>query len=146
MASVSTYLNFPGHTAEAFEFYRSVFKTEYQGPVMRMGDLPPQEGMPPVPEAFKNLVMHVSLPIIGGHVLMGTDAVEGMGHPLTMGDHVSISIQPDSREEADALFAALSEGGKVEMPMAEMFWGAYWGSFTDRFGMGWMINFPTQAH
>jgi PhnB protein len=82
----------------------------------------------------------VSLPILGGHLLMGTDAVESLGHPLTMGNNVHISLGPDSRAETDRLFKALAEGGKVSVPLQEMFWGAYWGSLTDRFGVHWMLN------
>jgi PhnB protein len=141
VASVSTYLNFAGNTEEAFEFYKSVFGTEYIGGVVRMGDLPPQEGMPPIPDHLKNLVMNVQLPILGGHILLGTDAVEDMGHPLRPGNNVYIVLHTDSREEADRLFAALSEGGKVQMPMADQFWGDYFGDCVDKFGTQWMISY-----
>ena len=139
MAMVSTYLNFPGTTEEAFNFYKSVFKTEFAAPIMRMGDAP-VEGRPPLGEREAKLVMHIALPILGGHVLMGTDAVESMGFPLTAGNNFSINLQPDSRAEADALFAALSEGGEVKMPMQDMFWGDYFGQLVDRFGVQWMVN------
>lgn len=141
MASVATYLNFDGKTEEAFNFYKSVFGGEFEGQgIQRMGDVPPQEGMPPLSEEVKNLVMNVGLKILGGHVIMGTDAVESMGFKLIPGNHMYITLCPDTRTEADKLFAALSEGGKVEMQMQEMFWGDYYGSFTDRFGIGWMID------
>lgn len=140
MASVSTYLNFRRQTEEAFNFYRSVFGGEFQGKIARFSEVPPQEGHPPLAEADKNLVMHVSLPILGGHVLMGTDAPESMGFTVTPGNNVYINLQPDSRAEADRLFKGLSEGGKVEMPMQDMFWGDYYGSFTDRYGIRWMVN------
>ena len=139
MAMVSTYLNFPGTTEEAFNFYKSVFKTEFAAPIMRMGDAP-AEGRPPCGEREAKLVMHVALPILGGHVLMGTDAVESMGLSLTAGNNFSINLQPDTRAEADALFAALSEGGQVKMPLQDMFWGDYFGQLVDRFGVQWMIN------
>ena len=85
--------------------------------------------------------MHVELPILGGaHRLLGTDMLESMGHKLQLGNNVSINLEPDSRADADRLFAALSAGGKAEMPMQDMFWGAYWGSFQDKFGIRWMIN------
>ncbi len=141
MAGVSTYLNFDGTTAEAFAFYKSVFGTEYIGEIMRMGDIPPQEGMPPIPDEAKDRIMNVQLPILGGHILLGTDVLEAYGHELVMGDNVHIVLRPDSREEADALFAALSEGGTVSMPMTDQFWGDYYGAFTDRFGVNWMINY-----
>lgn len=141
MASVSTYLNFPGNTQAAFEFYRSVFGTEFEPPgIQRMGSVPAAPGQPPMPEAVQNLVLHVSLPILGGHLLRGTDAHESMGFALNMGNNVHINLHPDTRTEADRLFKALSAGGKVDMPLQEMFWGDYFGSFTDQFGMKWMIN------
>lgn len=140
MASTSTYINFPGTTEAAFTFYKEVFGTDYLGPVMRMGDGPPAPGAPPLTEEQQRLVMHVALPITGGHVLMGTDAVESMGHPLTMGNNISLSVDTDTRAEADRLFAGLAAGGTVGMPLQEMFWGAYWGHLTDRFGMKWMVS------
>ena len=141
MPSVSTYLNFERNTEEAFEFYKKVFKTQYQGEgIMRMGSIPPQPDQPPMPEADKNLVMHVSLPLLGDHVLMGTDAPESMGFKLKQGNNVYINLQPDTRKEADRLFTELSQGGKIEMNMQQMFWGDYFGSFTDKFGVQWMIN------
>ena len=91
-------------------------------------------------EDDKSLVMHVELPILGGHVLMGTDAPESMGFTVTFGNNVYINLEPDTRAETDALFTKLSEGGKAEMPPQEMFWGAYFGSCTDKFGVRWMFN------
>lgn len=141
MARVSTYLNFPRQTEEAFLFYKSVFKTEFAGNgIVRFGSIPMPEGAPPMAEADKNLVMHVELPIAGGHSLMGTDAPESMGFKVNFGNNVYISVQPDSRAEAEQLFRALSEGGKIEQPLEDMFWGAYYGSCADKFGVQWMIN------
>ena len=146
MSSVSTYLNFVRETEAAFTFYKSVFGTEFLGPIMRHGDVPVPEGEQGPSEENKNLVINVALPILGGHILMGTDAGESvLGIPLTMGNNVHIALHPDSREEADRLFAALSEGGSVEMPMADMFWGDYYGAFTDKFGIHWMINHASQS-
>ena len=140
MARVSTYLNFPRCTEQAFEFYRSVFGGEFNGPIHRFADAPPAPGQPPLAEADRQLVLHVELPILGGHVLMGTDAPESMGCQCKPGNNVYINLQPDTRAEADRLFKGLSEGGKVEMPMQDMFWGDYFGSFTDKFGVRWMID------
>ena len=140
MARVSTYLNFPRNTEEAFNFYKSVFGGEFLGKINRMGDVPPQEGVPPLAEEDKNLVMHVALPILGGHVLMGTDATESMGHRLNFGNNIYINLEPDTREETDRLFAQLSDGGKIEMQPQEMFWGDYFGSCTDKYGIQWMFN------
>jgi PhnB protein len=140
MAKVSTYLNFARSTEEAFTFYKSVFKIDFATPIMRFGDGPPCPGAPPMAEADKKLVMHVALPITGGHLLLGSDCPESMGRKLTVGNNFYINLEPDTRAEADRLFAALSAGGKVDMPMQDMFWGAYWGCFADRFGVQWMIN------
>ncbi len=141
MASVATYLNFDGKTEEAFNFYQSIFGGEFEpGGMQRMSEAPQEEGTPPLSEADKNLVMNVGLKILGGHVIMGTDASESMGFKLVQGNHIYIMLCPDTRSDADRLFKALSEGGKVEMPMQEMFWGDYYGSFTDKFGIGWMID------
>jgi PhnB protein len=145
MARVSTYLNFPRTTEEAFLFYKSVFKTEFCAPIARFADIPPQPGQPPLPEADKNLVLHIELPILAGHVLMGTDAPESMGFTVTPGNNMSINLEPDTRAETERLFKALSEGGKVEMPLQDMFWGAYFGSLVDRFGIRWMLNCVNKA-
>jgi len=140
MARVSTYLNFPGTTEKAFDFYRSVFGTDFDSPISRMGEAPPNPGQPPLSERDKNLVMHVALPILAGHVLMGTDATESMGFTVDHRNAISINLEPDTRAETKKLFAALSKGGKVETPLQEMFWGALWGSLVDQFGVRWMLN------
>jgi len=140
MARTSIYLNFMGKTEEAFNFYKQVFGTAFGGPIQRIGDVPPAPDMPKITEAEKQMVMHVELPILGGLVLMGTDALESMGHSLTFGNNISINLEPDTRVETDRLFKALSEGGKAGMPLQEMFWGGYFGSCTDRFGVQWMFN------
>lgn len=138
MSSVSTYLNFAGNTEEAFNFYKQVFRTEFQGEIMRFRDVPSEGDNMKVEE--KDLVMHVSLPILGGHLIMGTDATEAMGFKINFGNNVYINLEPDTREETDRLFKVLSEGGKIETPLQDMFWGDYYGSCTDRFGVKWMFN------
>ena len=145
MARVSTYLNFPRSTEAAFVFYRSVFGGEFNGPIHRFADMPAAPGQPPLAKADRNLVMHVELPILAGHVLMGTDAPESMGFTCAPGNNVYINLEPDTRAEADRLFNALADGGKVEMPLQDMFWGAYFGSCTDRFGVRWMVNCAARA-
>lgn len=140
MAKVSTYLNFTNQTEEAFNFYQSVFGGEFTGGIMRFGDIPATAGVPPMTDADKNLVMHVVLPILGGHQLMGTDAPESMGFRVTAGNNVYINLEPDTREETKRLFAALSDGGKVESDLQEMFWGDFYGSCKDKFGVQWMFN------
>ncbi len=143
MAKVSIYLNFMGNTEEAFNFYKSVFNTEFVTPVMYMKDMPAQPGMPAMTEKDANSVMHVSLPILAGTLLMGTDMLESMGHKLVVGNNVTISLEPDSKEETDRLFKALSESGSDIAPMRDEFWG-YWGCCLDKFGTRWMFNFPKQ--
>jgi PhnB protein len=141
MARTSTYLNFPHHTEEAFNFYKTVFETEFTAPgIRRMSDIPPQEGTPAVSEELKNLVMHVELPITGGHILMGTDAPEQMGFTVTFGYNVHINLEPDKREEATKLFNGLSSGGKITTPLGDMFWDALFGGCTDKFGVHWTVN------
>ena len=140
MARTNTYLNFVRNTEEAFNFYKSVFGGEFTGHIARMGDVPSMEGMPPMADADKKLVMHIELPIVGGHVLMGTDAPESMGFKMNFGNNVHISIEPDTRAETKKLFEALSAGGKITMELQDMFWGAYFGSCTDKYGVQWMVN------
>ena len=129
-----------GNTAEAFAFYKSVFGTEYVAPAMRMGDVAPMPGQPELSEVDKAAVMHVALPILAGHLLMGTDMLESMGHELKIGNNVTINLEPDTREETDRLYASLSEGGSENMPLADMFWGSYFGTCLDQFGVRWMFN------
>jgi len=140
MAKVSTYLNFRRETLEAFNFYKSVFGGEFQGKVSRFGDIPPSEDLPPLPEEDKDLVMNIALPILGGHLLMGTDAPESMGFRVSFGNNVYITLHPDTRAETKRLFDALSEGGNVEQELQDMFWGDYYGSLRDKYGVQWMFN------
>jgi PhnB protein len=140
MSKISTYLNFPGTTEEAFNFYKSVFGGEFIGGIHRFGEVPPAPGVPPISETDKNLVMHVALEIFDGYLIMGTDAPESMGFKLNAGNNVYINIEPDTREEADKIFNAMSVQGKIEMPMQEVFWGAYYGAFKDKYGVQWMVN------
>jgi PhnB protein len=139
MASVSTYLNFNGTTEEAFNHYAKVFGAKFSS-FMRLGDAPPLTDMPPLPDELKKLVMNVQMPIVGGHMLMGTDIVESMGHTLTLGNNTSINLTLDTRIETDRIYAALSEGGTDCSGLSDMFWGSYFGSCQDRFGIRWMFN------
>ena len=139
MSRVSTYLNFMGNTEEAFRFYGSVFGTEIEGEVARMGDMPTDAGGPTLSEAEQQMVAHIALPILAGHVLMGTDMLRSMGHELRIGNNVTINLEPDTRTETDRLYNALSEGGSEATDMQQMPW-AYWGVCLDRFGIRWMFN------
>lgn len=141
MAQTSTYLNFENCTEKAFNFYKSVFGGEFSAEgIMRYGDVPPEPGAPELTDEIKNLVMHMELEILGGHILMGSDAPEAMGFSLKPGNNMFLMLQPDSREETNRFFALLSEGGKIETQLTEMFWGGYYGSCTDKFGITWMFN------
>jgi uncharacterized glyoxalase superfamily protein PhnB len=141
MARTSSYLNFPGNTEKAFNFYKSIFGGEFGGGgLQRFGDIPPFEGQPPLSADDKKLIIHAELEITGGHILMATDAPESMGFTVTQGNNMHINLEPETRKETKRLFDALSGGGKVTMELMDMFWGAYFGSCTDKFGINWMFN------
>ena len=137
MTKVHTYLNFAGNTEEAFNFYRSVFGGDFTS-LVRFKDVP-MEGVS-IPEQDAGKIMHIALPIGDDNLLMATDALESPGQELVQGNNVYISAHPESKEEADRIFNALSEGGEVEMPIANQMWGDYYGSLKDKFGVQWMIS------
>ena len=139
MATINPYINFHGNCEEAFMHYKSVFGGEF-AMLSRFSEMPPQEGME-LSEADMNKIMHVSLPIGDQSVLMGSDVGGEWAKKMVVGNNITISITADSKEHADKLFAELSEGGKVSMPMDITFWGSYFGMFTDRFDIDWMISF-----
>ncbi|PZF73761.1 VOC family protein [Taibaiella soli] len=139
MAQTNIYLNFAGNAEEAFNHYKKVFGTEFAGPMMRMKDAPPREGVPPLPESELDKVMHVSLPILGGTQIMATDVLPSMGQKLVEGNNFTISLSPDSKAEADKLYNALAEGATDAVAPHDEFWG-YWGTCKDRFGIRWMFN------
>lgn len=133
--SLTIYLHFNGNCREVFEFYRSIFGGDFEMiSTFREGP----EGMP-LPKDVLDQVMHVSYPI-GSSVLMGSDVPEQFAPPPVQGSNFSISYQPESKEAADELFAKLSDGGTVTMPMEDQFWGAYFGSCIDKFGISWQLN------
>lgn len=145
MAKVSTYLNFERNTEEAFNFYKTVFGGDFSGQgIVRMGSFPDETGNQKLSEEDRNLVMHVALPILGDHILMGTDSPESMGFGVTPGNNIHIMLQPDSRAETESLFNKLSAGGVVTQPLQDMFWGDYYGECTDRFGIRWMFAFTNK--
>lgn len=143
-ARTTTYLNFPGNTEEAFLFYKSVFQTEFINGIHRFEDIPADANHPPVADSIKKMVLHVELPITGNHILMGTDAPKEMGFELTTGNNMHICIEPETKEEGKRIFEELSAGGTVTMPLEDMFFGSYFGSFTDKFGINWMVNVATK--
>ncbi len=140
MSQVSIYLNFEKETEAAFNFYREIFGGEFQGGIMRFRDVPSSENMPPLPAEELNLVMHVSLPILDGFQLMGSDAPKSMGFKITPGNNAYINLMPATRAETRRIFTALADGGAVEQELQEMFWGDYFGSLRDKFGVLWMFN------
>lgn len=144
MAKVNVYLNFEGNCEEAFNFYKSVFGGEF--PYLgRFNEMPPVEGEAPLPAEMGNLIMHVSLPISAETILMGSDVGGPWAADFKKGNNFSISIAADSKEEADKLFAGLSAGGLVTMPLETTFWGSYFGMFTDKFGINWQMSFDQVA-
>lgn len=136
MKSINPYLNFAGNTEEAFNFYKKVFGGDFVGGIFRFKDTPDSDKLS---EGDRQKVMHVALPLGPNNMLMATDALDSMGFKLTFGNNFYIAIDADNREEADKLFNGLSEGGKVEMPMDDQFWGDYFGSLADKFGVRWMV-------
>ncbi len=138
MAKFNIYLNFPGTSEKAFNFYKSVFGGEFTS-VFRFKDMP----MPGVEIAKKdeNKIMHISLPVGKDDVLMASDALDSHGQKLVQGNNVYVSVHPESKQEADRIFKALSAGGVVEMPIADQVWGDYYGSLKDKFGVLWMVNY-----
>lgn len=144
MADVTTYLTVSNQTEAAFNFYKAVFGGEFES-LSRFSDMPPQAGMPPLKEEEKPLIMHLTLKIMGGHQLMGSDAPASMVPEIVKGNNFEIGLSPDSREQTERLFHALAEGGEVRMPLQDTFWDAYYGSCTDKFGVRWMENFTSDT-
>lgn len=139
MATVNVYLTFNGNTEEAFNFYKSVFGGEFAY-IGKFKDMPSDEKFSSMSEEEGNKIMHVSLPISKETILMGSDTNDFSG-PVTFGSNFSVSINAESKEEADTLFTGLSNEGKIIMPMEKTFWGAYFGMFVDKYGINWMVNF-----
>ena len=138
-----SYLNFENKTEEAFRFYEKTLGGKLTE-IYRFGAMPPQGGVELTPEQ-KNLVMHVALVLTDGQMLMGSDMLPGMGPKRVEGNNFSISVHPESKQEADRLFNALAQGGTITMPIADQFWGDYFGSLLDRFGINWMVNYTDPA-
>lgn len=141
MATVNAYLTFNGNCEEAFNFYKSVFGGEftYMG---KFKDMPAMGGEE-VSAEEADKIMHVSLPISQETTLMGSDSSDAYGKATVIGNNISLSVNADSKEEADRIFKGLAEGGKITMEMNNTFWGAYFGMLVDKFGINWMMNFDT---
>ncbi len=141
MATINPYLNFNGNTEEAFNFYKSVFGGEFLS-IMRFKDTDDGNNLS---AEDKEKIMHISLPIKNGF-LMATDALESMGQKLTQGNNLYLAITAESKEEADRLYNGLSAGGQIEMAIADSPWGSYFGSFTDKFGTRWMVDYDARVN
>ncbi|MEL7120402.1 MAG: VOC family protein [Bacteroidota bacterium] len=139
MTTVNIYLTYNGNCREAFEFYKTVFKKEF-AMINTLGEMPPQDGMPPIPEEAKDRIMHVTLPISAETRLMGSDNLPSQADQLVVGNNFSISVDPKDEKETERLFNALKEGGTVTMPLRKTFWNAYFGMLTDKYGIQWMLN------
>lgn len=144
MPSINVYLNFDGNCKEAFEFYRSVFGGEFVT-ISTFADMPPQDSMSPFAAEDLQKIMHVSLPIGKGTVLMGSDSPGDWGKNLKFGNNFSVSINTDSKQEANKLFNKISKNGNITMDLADTFWGSYFGMLTDQFGVNWMVSHDINA-
>ena len=138
MAHINPYIHFNGNAEEAFTFYKSVFGAEY-AKIVRYKDFSSAEF--PIAEQDGQRIMHIALPIGKSSVLMGSDVLPVMGQVTEHDNRNSISLSTETREEADKLFKGLSDGGKIEMPIADGPWGAYFGMFADKYGIEWMVDF-----
>jgi PhnB protein len=137
MIKMNSYLNFDGKAEEAFNFYKTTLGGELLQ-IMKMSDAPESDKFA---ENEQNRIMHISLAINDNTVLMASDILPSFGHTIKEGNNVQLSLHPSSREETERIFYGLSEGGKIEMALEDTFWGAYFGSFSDKYGINWMINF-----
>lgn len=131
------YLNFDGKAEEAMTFYKSILGGKFEGGINYFNEIPDIE----LPADEKNRVMHISLRVSEQVTIMASDIAPSMGHVLHKGNHIYISLAPDSKADGEQIFKGLSLGGKVEMEYEKTFWGAYFGSFEDKYGIGWMVNY-----
>lgn len=139
MASINPYIHFNGNAEEAFTFYKSSFGGDFDK-IIRFKDMPANPDFP-IPASEANKIMHIALPISKNNQLMGSDTPEMLGKHNENETRTKISINAESKEEADKLFNGLSAGGQVEMPIADSPWGTYFGMFRDKFGIEWMVDF-----
>ncbi len=144
MAIINPYLTFNGNCEEAFNFYKRVFGGEFSY-LGRFNEMPPSEEGEEIPESEANKIMHISLPMSKETSLMGSDSSDVYGQATVIGNNFSISINAESKEEADRLYKELSDGGKQTMPMNTTFWGSYFGMLTDRFSVQWMISYDARS-
>ncbi|MBT3210132.1 MAG: VOC family protein [Bacteroidetes bacterium] len=139
MTTVNTYLTFNGNCEEAFNFYKAAFGGDFAF-IGKFKDMPQTDPNCKLEESELNKIMHIALPV-GNTMLMGSDAGGEWAEGVKVGTNFSVSINTDSKDEADRLFNALSAGGKVLMPMNKTFWDSYFGMFSDKFNIQWMVSF-----
>lgn len=139
MTTINPYLTFKGDCEQAFDFYKSIFGTEYQHKG-KYKDMPASADFP-ISESDKEKILHISLLISKETVIYGCDSSASFEKNVVAGNNFSISIETDTLEETNRIFKELSEGGKITMPLGKTFWEAYFGMFTDKFGINWMINY-----
>lgn len=142
MITINPYLTFNGNCEDAFHFYRSVFGGDFTH-ISRFKDMP-KDSNSPLPEAEKENILHIALPINPKCTIMGCDSSETFGRATVQGNNFSISVNTDSIDEINRIYYELSEDGKIKMPLEKTFWGAYFGMFTDKFGIHWMVNCETE--
>jgi PhnB protein len=138
LTKLNVYLNFAGNAEEALKFYKSVFGGEFRT-IMRFKDMP-MSGIT-IAKNDEDKIMHIALPIGKDDVLMASDVLESHGQKLVIGNNISISVFPDSKEDADRIFKALAVGGTIEMPLANQVWGDYYGDVNDKYGVRWMVDY-----
>jgi PhnB protein len=138
--TISPYINFDGNCQEAFNFYKGIFGGQF-GYVGRFKEMPSDPNQPPMPSDMGERIMHISLPISKETTLMGSDTAPGFGPPHQAGNNFAVSVTAASKSEADRIFNALGNGGQITMPIADTFWGSYFGMCTDKFGINWMMSF-----
>ena len=137
MITINPYLTFDGNALEAFNFYKTVFGGEF-AMMQKLKDTP--HGSNASPDEAER-IMHIALPLSEGYILLGSDTFASMGHKHLPGTNIALSLNAESKEEADKIFNSLSAGGTVTMPMQDTFWGSYFGMCTDKFGIAWMMSF-----
>lgn len=137
MTTTNIYVTFNGDCLQAFEFYKSAFGGDFQF-VGKYGNVP--TGSMVIREDEKEKIMHITFPISAETMLMGNDHLESFGTAPVKGDNFAIYVRTNDKAKADVLFAKLSNGGRILVPMAVTFWGSYYGLLIDKFGIKWKVN------
>jgi PhnB protein len=140
MTTINPWINFNGNAFEAFTFYKSIFGGEFTK-IIRFKDLASSEF--PVAQNEEDKIMYIALPIGKSNVLIANDVPEVLGRVNENENRSKITINAQSKEEADKLFNGLSAGGTIEGPMGDSPWGTYFGMFRDTYGIEWIIEFSS---